>query len=465
MRSPFTTLAVVLSVLLAVHCYVLPTRELTFLWDDWALLEKCISKPAPARWFAPHMEHWLPAFTALFDAEYRLFGPDAWAFVIVGVLLHLANVVLLATLLRARGHEDGVAAVATAAFGLSTVYREVLWWPTCTSIVIILASVLVGLHTLERAREGGPRWVAAAALVAFVAPAFHGLGLVVAPLLAAEAALALPEGRRRRAAGAILAGLGAYLLLYACFGPARVPARLPATFDELRAATTFLCYGLGVGLVQLGFLVPGAPTPGAAVALSAAYVAIAGVALSFASPRARARVLVAHAFALAALGSVAAARWWWWQPMAMASSRYQYVPAIAWTFLIAAVLDAVAPHRRRLACGAGAALVLLLAAGGVRAAANEPRICAPRFRKDHADFVARLVSATTAAHRPVYDAPLPVAFPDRASVLVAIVAPGSRVEWTAAATAESTAPYRADPYLAALPDAKPSGPHGPTVPR
>jgi hypothetical protein len=119
--SPLTTVAVLLSLALAIWCYVLPMRGLTFLWDDWVALDRLNVVPAPRSWLEPYRDHWAPVFFAIFDAQYHIFGPEAWAFIIVVNATHVLNVALVGVLLRTRGHDDAVAAVGTAGLGVATV--------------------------------------------------------------------------------------------------------------------------------------------------------------------------------------------------------------------------------------------------------------------------------------------------------------------------------------------------------
>jgi hypothetical protein len=459
----WTVALLLASAAVTVICYVLPTRGLTFLWDDWILLEKGVTIAAPGRWFQPHMHHVEPSYFAAFDAMHAIFGARTWGFILVSCAFHLLNVFLMARLLRARTGDERVAAVAAAVFGLSTVYREALWWAGAGGIVLATTLALLGFLALERARTGGDRALLVCGALAFVCPTFNGAGFFLGPVLALDAALTLPRERRIRALVAILLPWVLYGVLLRSIGGS-TGARLPHDLAELRTFLVCGVYGVGLGLVKPALAIQTPDTPGSATALTLVYVVAALGVLPFLPKRQRVQVACAQLLLAGELGAVVLTKWYWWFPEAFAQSRYQYFPALAWTMLAAAALGAVHAGRRRVL------LVAALVVGGmgwlqVQAAFKETRLCAPPFRVMQADFQRELVAVARSARGPLYDADLPVTFPNHASTLVRIIAPEASVVWTSSRTDASIAPYLANEMLRFLPTQKPLGEHGPVMPR
>src|SRR5207237_1394751 len=69
-RAPFWTLmAVLVSGASSFVFLVLPARGLTFLHDDWVLLDRFLTEPWPRRWLLPHNDHFMPlSLTAMLTA-------------------------------------------------------------------------------------------------------------------------------------------------------------------------------------------------------------------------------------------------------------------------------------------------------------------------------------------------------------------------------------------------------------
>jgi hypothetical protein len=452
-RAPLWTAgAVLVSALYALVTLLLPARGLTFLWDDWQLLARLAHDAHP--WLAPVNEHWKPLYVALFQLEHAAFGGNHTFFLATTFVLHVANVWLLAILLGQRTGDERAAALAAAAFGLTTTYREVLWWAGLGGLALAFAIVVLGFLAFERAREReSTPWLLVALATVFLAPLAFGSGLALGPALALEGWFLAPSSRRRRLA---LLPLVPWILYLACYAWVAPPATGESVVRSLPRSAVFAVDALGLGVVGRNLLVPLPEEPaslerlGAALAL--AYVAVVAAA-AFAFPEERRRLLLAQAFLALLIAPVALTRAHE-PPIAAAWSRYQYFPAIAWTTTLALLLTPAFRRESRLALAA-LPLLTVLAFGHARAASEDRRPFAPPPRRDHPEFLRRLASAVAGARGPVYDARLPALLvqPDmnvRASDVLEALAPDLHPAWTRKLTEASWEPYESDPVVARL---------------
>jgi hypothetical protein len=358
--------AVLVSALFSLLVIVLPARGLTFLWDDWFLLERAAS---PLRWFDAVNEHWKPIYCGLFALEHALFGANHTFFLLTSWALHCVNLALLGSLLAKKTRDENAAAIAVLAFGVATSWREVLWWACLGGLVLSFTIVLLGLHASERVRAAKDAreeriFLGLAALASFAAPLTFGSGLALGPLLALELA------PRRRALVPLAATL-VYLALYLHFGNPPHPPVDPLVL------TNFAVHGVGLGLVKRSFLPLSASwlpeSDEVARALAFLYVALTGL-VSLRGERKQ--VACALAFLALFLGPIALARSASLEPAVY--SRYQYYPALAWTWTLALAL---AGRRPTVQLGA-ALLVLPLAFFHAKDAERDGRPYAPSSRRE-----------------------------------------------------------------------------------
>ncbi len=385
--------AVLVSALFALLVIVLPARGLTFLWDDWFLLERAAS---PLRWFEPVNEHWAPLYCALFAVEHALFGANHTFFLLTSWALHCVNLALLGSLLAKKTKDENAAAIAVLAFGVATSWREVLWWACLGGLVLSFTIVLLGMHAGERVREAKDAreeriFLGLAALASFAAPLAFGSGLALGPLLALELA-------PRRRALVPLAGTLVYLAIYAFIEKEQHPP------VDLVKAANFALHGLGLGVVKRTFLpistsaLPEAwqallplstwwrpeawlpETARVAWGLSLVYVTLTGL---VALRGERKQVACALAFLGLFLVPVALARASFMAAAAAAFSRYQYYPGLAWSWTLALALT-----RRPARVQLGAALLVVpLALLHASEAGRDHRPFAPPARREHPALV------------------------------------------------------------------------------
>ncbi len=113
--------------------------------------------------------------------EYRLFGLDPRVYHAVNVLLHLANIVLVYTLVRALAQNAGIAVATAALFAVHPLQVEVAAWASSRSILLSsLFSLGTMIAYLAYAKSGKLRYF------------LLGLALFVPALLAKTTAATLP---------------------------------------------------------------------------------------------------------------------------------------------------------------------------------------------------------------------------------------------------------------------------------
>jgi len=415
--------AVLIAAVYAFFVLLLPARGMTFYWDDWLILDRLAREPRPASWFVPHNQHWAPVAFALIDLEHALFG--ARHFLYLGVLwaLHVGDVLLLALLLRAHTQDARAAAIAAALFGTASIWREALWFVTDTPIVLCFFFTLAGFLATARDREEPRlRWkIAACAAIPLAAMSWGG-GIALGPALALEASALAPGGERFRRALPAAATWSAFALLYTFVAGRSAGGFLAKTPEQLRGAWLFLVEVIGLGFA-LGY---------------AALVALAAFTLP---DKERKRLLLVHAWLALLLLPMALTRWYHndreHNPLA-AASRYQYLPALAWTTLVALLLR----QRSRPVFGAAALAVLLLAIGHARAAREDRGAFAPwGWRQHGGEWVRALEQAARSGRGPLYDARPPAYVADpremTASRMVPVIAPDAAPVWTSTRSPET----------------------------
>jgi hypothetical protein len=446
--------AVLVSGLYAFFVLLLPARGMTFYWDDWIILGRLVRLGAPRAWIVPENQQWEPIALAFLHLEHALFGADHTLYLVVQWLGHTGNVLLLALLLRARCGDGRAAAVAALAFGVTTVHREVLWFVVDTTIILCFATTVAGFLALERAREDrSPRALALAMAAVVAAPACWGGGLALGPALVLEAWFLSPRETRSRLA--VLLGIAwlAVVALYLAAAAGRAGGALPRSPEALRGALLFAVEVVGLGFVERVPLLDLLHGPLGGLVFTLAYATVVA-AVAYALPdRARARLVLAHVYLAILIAPMALTRWRraeLQEPPALAS-RYQYLPSIVWTTLLALVL---ARRSTRPVLGAALAVAALHGVRPARRAWSDGSAFSPWARREHwqaLEWVRALERVARRARGPIFDAgaPLALATPEtRAREILAVVAPDLRVEWTRDATPESLEPYRSEPIFA-----------------
>ncbi len=333
-----------------------------------------------------------PLFLLSLSMDHALWGLNPAGYHLTSLLLHLANVALLATLARVLAQRGGhprpgrVALAAGLLFGLHPLAAAAVCYVSERSALLVAASTLLTFHALIRGRPG---WATAAWLAGCLskesAAAIPFCALALLPLI--------PAGPGRTAArrwvlGACLAAAlaGGWLLwrhLAAPLSPDR-PGRAAYALTELRAVWTYLRLW---GLPFHSALDPDIPlssgwlSPGTTLLGALGFLAL-GVALPKAGPWLRAGVLIAL-IALLPESSFAVLQ----DPR---QDYRMYLPAAALALAAAPLLSG----RRRL-LAALAVAGLLLTAAQARAWASEAGMwqwnlrVAPRKLRVHANLAQR----------------------------------------------------------------------------
>lgn len=426
---------------------VLAARGLTFFCDDWIVLERLVRLGRPWGWLAPYNQHWTPITFAIMDAQYALFGANHTLYLLVQWGFHCANVLLLALVLDARCGDARVAAIVAGLFGVTPTWREVAWALIDLQSVLCFLLTLLGFLASERARaKKSARWFAVACVSVVAAPLCWGGGLALGPALALEAWLLSPREERTRRAAPFVGAWLAFLAIYLSALGGGVHGAVARTPGQLKGAMLFFAEVVGLGFVQQVPLLDLGWGPLAGLGLFLAYAVVVAVVAYFLPPRDTTRVVLAHAYLALLLAPMALTRWYHndrEHPLAMAS-RYQYLPSLTWTTLVALVL---ARRPSRAVLGAAIVVAALLGAGHARALRHEGRMFSPYSRRDYRDGLAWVQALERSARRargPLFDAPAPlrIALPlSPSSAILAVVAPDVAVVWTSTRTPATTAPY------------------------
>jgi len=168
----------------------------------------------------PFNEHIAPLFQTVSWVSWRLAGGRLarapLAFTIASFLPFPPTLALLGWLVRRETRSTAAALASVAAFSLSWLAVETVYWYSASSFLwALLATLAAWLATASAADRGGRPWPwpcrAVAALASAAAPAFSAIGLLAGPVAAVRA---LSSAGRKSAALAPLAGTLVSLALY-----------------------------------------------------------------------------------------------------------------------------------------------------------------------------------------------------------------------------------------------------------
>jgi len=197
-----------------------------FVYDDHRFVEQnpALDSPDVAAFFldpstasaGEGIQHdvYRPLRTLLFAVEWHLFGTRAWAWHLVGLLLHvLASVLVLRLLWPLVGRAWPAAAAGAALFAVHPAGVESVAWISSQGDLLAMVLALLALIVLER--EGALRTVGGTALAALAC--FAKESALVLPALLLLRDLALPKeaapGRRTRYARVALLAVVAVAFL------------------------------------------------------------------------------------------------------------------------------------------------------------------------------------------------------------------------------------------------------------
>jgi hypothetical protein len=174
--------------------------QLYFFGDTWDILCEFHEQGWRTIW-RMHNEHFMPVSKAVLYLQYALFGMHNFPYQAVNIFIHSTNAALL-YVVSAEFAALAVARVFGALFfAFSGVYWEVTMWEagqqTTLALLFILLSLIVGSRYLRR---GEPLLLAVTMCTALLASWSMGFGLLVVPLLAAQAAASRRRTWKRVAA-------------------------------------------------------------------------------------------------------------------------------------------------------------------------------------------------------------------------------------------------------------------------
>lgn len=115
-----------------------------FFGDSWDVLHQILTNWTAI--FRPHNEHLMPLFKAFLALEYKLFGAYHLAYMVVGFALHAANATLVFVLGRRLSLRPGPAVAAALLFAFSSVHWEVTGWSFEQCFMLGTLFMLLGLY-------------------------------------------------------------------------------------------------------------------------------------------------------------------------------------------------------------------------------------------------------------------------------------------------------------------------------
>jgi hypothetical protein len=180
--------------------------------------------------------YYRPLQFLIYGLTYRAFGPSAFPFHLLTIVLHAVNTVLVFSLARRllSGRAPAAAWVGAALFALHPIHTEAVNWIAALPDVLVTTFALAGVLAFA-AQEAAPNaWQTLAhCAIYFGALLTKETGVMLLPLYAAYQWL---RGGRRN--GAMYAGMSGAFALYLAMRIHALGALAPAqgTFNHLRAA-------------------------------------------------------------------------------------------------------------------------------------------------------------------------------------------------------------------------------------
>jgi len=209
-----STGAVVLLSAAALGLHLAPIAQPVLLYDDFQILQQ--SYTWNAAWenlWQPHNEHVMPLGRLSTWLLIQLAGRPTWLPVLAawqGPLALLAGMLLLYLFVRRELGHAIYALIAAALFGVTTQYREAVYWFSASFALLATDTLLVALLAAQRWRQTGHwLWLAGCALGCALAQGWFASGILAGPLCCLYL---LPADRGRRpTARSILAALAPLL--------------------------------------------------------------------------------------------------------------------------------------------------------------------------------------------------------------------------------------------------------------
>ncbi len=205
--APQLVLAAILLLTFAVYA---PTLTFWFMHDDFLFLRAAQTAASPWAYVRDSFDFrnpgppadfsfYRPLYQASFLGIYKLFGLEAWAYHLLNVSVHLANVALLWLIARKLTGRVLIAHGAALIFALHPAYTSAVAWVAAGNAVLEMLPFLGSLWFFLKYLDGGPRrlWYYIASFAAFVlALLFHPEALVLTVLIVLAYGLLYARGTR-----------------------------------------------------------------------------------------------------------------------------------------------------------------------------------------------------------------------------------------------------------------------------
>ena len=193
--------------------------------DDVVRIGDLQTKPLAVLLFRPIQEHMAPVFETVSWVTWQLAGQRLsnapLVFTLMSYVPFLLCLLLVAMVLRRELGSPTTALVAVAAFSLSSLHSETIYWYSASSFTWALVWTLMCLLWAGRAASGqGSYALAGSAVAAALAPACSAIGMLAGPLGLLRVGLTPDRPRRftlRKAALVPLLGTLLYLALCSVF--------------------------------------------------------------------------------------------------------------------------------------------------------------------------------------------------------------------------------------------------------
>jgi hypothetical protein len=185
--------------------------QLYFFGDTWDILCEFHEQGWRTIW-RMHNEHFMPVSKALLYVQYMLFGMNNFPCQAVNIIIHSINAALLYVVAGQLTPFAVPRIFGALFFAFSGVYWELTMWEagqqTTLALLFISLSLILGSRYLRR---GTTDLLAYTMLTALLASWSMGFGLLVIPLLIAQAVV---SGRRRWKRAIAICGLPAVTILF-----------------------------------------------------------------------------------------------------------------------------------------------------------------------------------------------------------------------------------------------------------
>ena len=205
--APHMVLAAILLLTFAVYA---PTLTFWFMHDDFLFLRAAQTAASPWVYVRDSFDFrnpgppadfsfYRPLYQASFLGFYKLFGLNAWAYHLLSVGVHLANVGLVWLIARKLTNRLLIAHGAALIFALHPAYTSTVAWIASGNAVLEMLPYLASLWFFLKHLDGGARrlWYYTASFAAFVlALLFHPEALVLTALIVLAYGLLYARGTR-----------------------------------------------------------------------------------------------------------------------------------------------------------------------------------------------------------------------------------------------------------------------------